>query len=263
MLKLFSTRKYRSRGVKGNVLLFLLLLLWSPSEDNGFKEEQLKHSRVRKAYEDKEDAVKKLLSKKGVALEELRVHLRAYKAEKVLELWGKEKGDTTYRKLRDYDICALSGGYGPKRQQGDRQIPEGFYHIDRFNPYSDYHLSLGINYPNPSDKVLGVEGDLGGQIFIHGDCVTIGCIPITDPRIEELYIFCVEAKDKGQEEIPVRIFPGRMNELIYEKLLYRYEGQDPPKALWKDLLKADRRFRRSGQLPELRFSDNGRHHIQE
>ncbi len=247
--------------MKGIIFFFLLIIFFFSPEKQGFKEEQLKYPRVRKAYEEKGAAMKALLKNEGIALEKLRVHIRAYKREKVLELWAREKGDTSYRKLRDHDICALSGGIGPKRQQGDRQIPEGFYQIDRFNPYSNYHLSLGINYPNPSDRVLGVQGDLGGEIFIHGACVTIGCIPITDEGIKELYIFCVEAKDKGQDRIPVRIFPARMNDLSYEKLLFRFEGKGEPKGLWKDLLKADKLFRKQGAPPEVHFRENGRHRI--
>ncbi|MFB6257916.1 MAG: murein L,D-transpeptidase family protein [Flavobacteriales bacterium] len=206
--------------------------------------------------------MEELLKEHGLNRSGLRLHLRAYKEEKVLELWAKNASDTLYQKVREYDICALSGNLGPKRQQGDRQIPEGFYHIDRFNPYSKYHLSLGLNYPNPSDRILGVEGDLGGNIFVHGSCVTIGCLPITDPLIKELYIFCVEARDKGQKKIPVRIFPARMDQVPLEELLYRYEGTDPPKGLWKELRKADKIFSKKRRLARVDFLDNGRHRIE-
>ncbi len=222
----------------------------------------MEYPRVREAYDAKEERMRSLLKKNGISENKFRIHIRAYKHEKAVELWAKNPSDTAYTKLKNYDICALSGDYGPKRQQGDRQIPEGFYHIDRFNPYSNYHLSLGINYPNPSDRRLGVKGDLGGDIFIHGDCVTIGCIPITDPRIKELYIFCVEARDQGQTRIPVRIFPARMNKMVYHNLLYQYEGEDPPEGLWKDLLKAERLFKKNAVLPEVEFRDNGRHRIE-
>ena len=73
----------------------------------------------------------------------------------------------------------------PQATQGDSQVPEGFYHMDRFNPLSNFHLSLGVSYPNQSDRILGASGRLGGDIFIHGDCVTIGCVPITDEGIRE------------------------------------------------------------------------------
>jgi murein L,D-transpeptidase YafK len=106
----------------------------------------------------------------------------------------KNTSDQEFLHIKTYTVCATSGLIGPKRMQGDLQIPEGFYYIDRFNPYSNFYLSLGINYPNTSDRILGDKNNLGGDIFIHGDCVTIGCLPITDSEIKELYIFCVEAK---------------------------------------------------------------------
>lgn len=106
-----------------------------------------------------------------------------------------------FRLIKDYQICSLSGELGPKRQQGDLQVPEGFYWIDRFNPASNFYLSLGINYPNQFDRILGKSGELGGDIFIHGGCVTIGCIPITDDKIKELYLIAVEAKSNGQDGV--------------------------------------------------------------
>ncbi len=108
--------------------------------------------------------------------------LRAYKQESELELWAKNKKDKQYTLLKTYKICASSGTLGPKRKQGDIQVPEGFYVIDRFNPVSNFYLSLGVSYPNASDKILGVKGALGGDIFIHGNCVTIGCLPISDDK---------------------------------------------------------------------------------
>ncbi len=55
--------------------------------------------------------------------------------------------------FKTYKVCALAGTLGPKRMEGDYQVPEGFYYINEFNPQSNYYLSLGINYPNESDKV--------------------------------------------------------------------------------------------------------------
>jgi hypothetical protein len=94
---------------------------------------------------------------------------------------------------------------------GDYQVPEGFYYINEFNPKSLYHLSLGLNYPNASDKLLCDLSQPGGDIYIHGSCVTTGCIPITDGQIEELYVLAAHAKDLGQDFIPVHIFPVNFN----------------------------------------------------
>ena len=75
-----------------------------------------------------------------------------------------------------------SGTMGPKRLQGDYQVPEGFYYINEFNPNSNYHLHLGLNYPNASDKILSDSLRPGGDIYIHGSCVSIGCIPLLTTR---------------------------------------------------------------------------------
>ena len=74
-----------------------------------------------------------------------------------------------------------------------------------------YHLSLGINYPNASDRILSDSEKPGGSIYIHGHCVSTGCIPISDEPIEELYVIAGAAKSRGQEFIPVHIFPIKYN----------------------------------------------------
>jgi murein L,D-transpeptidase YafK len=124
-----------------------------------------------------------------------------------MELWVKNKQSEKYKLFKTYKVCALAGSLGPKRMAGDYQVPEGFYYINEFNPRSLYHLSLGLNYPNESDKMLGDISQPGGDIYIHGSCVTTGCIPITDDQIEELYILAAHAKDLGLDFIPVHIFP--------------------------------------------------------
>jgi murein L,D-transpeptidase YafK len=174
----------------------------------GFKEQQLKFDRVKSAYEEKEVAVKDLLKKQN-ATDSYNLFIRAFKKERDLEVWIKPKGSDTYALLTTYDFCTSSGVLGPKRKEGDLQIPEGVYSINHFNPFSTFHLSLGLNYPNASDRILSDKKHPGGAIYIHGNCVSIGCIPIMDEKIKELYILSVEAKNGGQTNIPVHIFPAR------------------------------------------------------
>jgi murein L,D-transpeptidase YafK len=59
--------------------------------------------------------------------------------------------------------------------------------LDWFNPQSNFYLSLHVSYPNAADRVLGSKQNLGGDIFLHGNCVTTGCILITDGGIKEVY----------------------------------------------------------------------------
>jgi murein L,D-transpeptidase YafK len=185
---------------------FLSLLLMLIASDN-FKTQQLKYERVRAAYDEKSVAVFALLKSKNLELGKLRIFFRVFKKEQELEIWAKNEKDKSFLLLKTYDIASPTGDLGPKRKQGDMQTPEGFYFVDRFNPMSNFHLSLGINYPNESDKILGEKGNLGGDIFIHGSNVTVGCMPMTDDKIKEIYILAVEARNAGQSQIPVHIFP--------------------------------------------------------
>lgn len=155
----------------------------------------------------KEDTLMKQFQARGLVWPAKYIYLRSFKYDSELELWVKNKPAEKYKLFKTYKICALAGSLGPKRMAGDYQVPEGFYYINEFNPRSLYHLSLGLNYPNESDKMLCDLSQPGGDIYIHGSCVTTGCIPITDDQIEELYILAAHAKDLGQDFIPVHIFP--------------------------------------------------------
>jgi murein L,D-transpeptidase YafK len=155
----------------------------------------------------KEDTLMKQFKEKGLVWPARFVYIRSFKYDSQLEVWVKATQKDRYKLFKTYKICAMAGTLGPKRMQGDYQVPEGFYYINEFNPRSEYHLSLGLNYPNASDRMLSDSTQPGGDIYIHGSCVTTGCIPITDGQIEELYILCSYAKDMGEDFIPVHIFP--------------------------------------------------------
>ena len=240
------------------ILVIMTVLL---AQSKSFKAEQKRFSRVRGAYTEKFDGVISLLKEKSIEISKLNVYLRAFKKEQVIELWGKNNSDDKYKLIKKYDICASSGELGPKRKQGDYQIPEGFYFIDRFNPYSNFHLSLGLNYPNKSDRILGIKGNLGGDIFIHGNCVTIGCMPITDDKIKELYLFCVEAKNNGQSKIPVTIFPAELSDRTFAKLSLKYHKDKAIIDLWIDLKKGYDTFNKTKKLPSIKFLSTGRHEV--
>jgi len=180
--------------------------------ENDFLTQQKKYERVRTALSEKEELIKKTLAKQQLTVDNIEILIQAFKKEEVVELYAKAKNTTKYNKIATYSVCQSSGELGPKRKKGDYQVPEGFYHIDRFNPMSNFYLSLGINYPNTADRIKSTASDLGGDIFIHGACVSIGCLPITDDYIKELYVYAVHAKNNGQQKIPVYIFPFRLTD---------------------------------------------------
>jgi murein L,D-transpeptidase YafK len=159
----------------------------------------------------KEDTLMKQFQEKGLSWPARYVYIRSFKYDSQMEVWVKNTKEEKYKLFKTYKICAMAGTLGPKRMAGDYQVPEGFYYINEFNPRSEYHLSLGLNYPNASDRILSDSLQPGGDIYIHGSCVTTGCIPITDAQIEELYILAAHAKDMGEDFIPVHIFPVNFN----------------------------------------------------
>ncbi|MFV0337884.1 MAG: murein L,D-transpeptidase family protein [Chthoniobacterales bacterium] len=128
-----------------------------------------------------------------------------FKEERLLELW--KKNGTIWEFVKSYPLTGSSGKLGPKLREGDLQIPEGEYDIEYLNPNSSYHLSMKLNYPNEFDrKMAEIEGRTrpGFDIFVHGSNRTLGCIPIGDEKIEE--IFYIIAKN-GYQHTKVLIAP--------------------------------------------------------
>ncbi len=225
-----------------------------------FKTTQKTFERVRTAYKEKEGKVLKNLKSHNLNVDELQLFIRCFKEEKTVELWSKNETSLKYTLIETYDFCASSGTLGPKRKEGDNQTPEGFYIIDRFNPKSNFYLSLGINYPNASDKIRGTKYKLGGDIFIHGNCVTIGCIPITDDKIKELYLYCVEAKNNGHS-IPVHIFPAKLSEDNYTALAKKYTKDKALLAFWKELQAGYKHFETNKKLPTISVDALGKYNV--
>jgi len=130
----------------------------------------------------------------GVAYPPARIVLVGLKAEQRLELYAAERNEKL-RYLRGYSVLAASGMLGPKLRAGDEQVPEGLYRISGLNPNSQYHLSLRIDYPNAHDRGRAeAEGrtNLGSDIMIHGDAVSLGCLAVGDPAAEELFVLAAE-----------------------------------------------------------------------
>jgi murein L,D-transpeptidase YafK len=241
-----------------NLILFGLFS-FTLTTDKDFKTEQLKNVRVKNAYTEKENYLKELYKQKGVDFASQQIFLRAFKEEALIELWARSSTEDKFKLIKSYDICSSSGNLGPKRIQGDGQVPEGFYFIDRFNPTSLFHLSLGLNYPNESDKVLGEKANYGGDIFIHGSCVTIGCMPLTDDKIKELYIAAVEAKSNGQKKIQVHVFPCRLTEKNWVKLNNKYTSDKGLLNFWKNLQPGYDHFEKNHRLPSFTVNKNGQY----
>jgi murein L,D-transpeptidase YafK len=222
-----------------------------------FVRDQANASRVKNARAKWTDHWKKRFGELGLKYPANKVLIRSFKHEGELELWAADGPRDAMTLVEKIPVCAKSGGLGPKRQQGDLQVPEGFYVVDRFNAWSSYHLSLGVNYPNQSDRKLG-KRPLGGDIFIHGDCVTIGCIPIEDEQIQRVYVAALDSYVKHGRAVEVHILPTRMDEAGRERL----RSTTADKELldfWNMLEPGYRAFEETKVTPKVRVDKAGRY----
>lgn len=178
------------------------------------------------------------------------LYLRAFKVERELEVWAGPRNQPLV-KVRTFPICAASGDVGPKRAEGDAQVPEGFYTVDLFNPRSAYHLSLRVSYPNALDRKQGAAKP-GGDIFIHGDCVSIGCLAIENGPIEALYVMVSEARARMGRDVPVHLFPRRLDAAGLAALEALPGVPAARKAFWRGLEPAYRLFEESRRPPRVK-----------
>lgn len=125
-----------------------------------------------------------------------------FKRERMVELWA-----SGWSEPRMYAMTGFSGRLGPKLKEGDGQIPEGVYAVEYLNPNSRFHLSLKVSYPNGFDRARAKadgRAKLGGDIMIHGGEATVGCIPIGDEGIEEVFYLAEKA---GVSHVKIVIAP--------------------------------------------------------
>jgi murein L,D-transpeptidase YafK len=262
-------------GVRGwgaiPIVVALLLLPAGSVQPQSFVQNQLAFSRVRQASQEKDSIMGALVRGRGLHYPLRSIFLRAFKRERTVELWGRDSEKQAFVLVKSYPLSAFSGGLGPKRAEGDLQIPEGFYAIEgenSFNPESNFHLSMLVNYPNASDRILGRKGRLGGEICIHGNAVTIGCLPITDDGIKEVYWVAVQAASQGPVRLPVHIFPARLDGAGMASLEEEYRGKadgtgHPLVPFWKNLQAGYQAFEKRHQLPVINVSKNGRYQVSE
>ena len=154
--------------------------------------------------------------------------VRLFKEESELEVWKQTK-DGQYALLKTYPICRWSGDLGPKKKEGDRQAPEGFYTITpgQMNPNSSYYLAFNTGFPNTYDRAMGYTGS---ELMVHGDCSSRGCYAMTDEQIQEIYALARESFFGGQKSFQLQAFPFRMTALNMAK-----HRNNPNFAFWKML----------------------------
>lgn len=163
------------------------------------------------------------------------IMVRIFKEESELEVW-KRTSSGRYALLRTYPLCRWSGQLGPKRREGDRQAPEGFYTVrhSQMNPRSQFHLSFDLGYPNSLERALGYTGS---ALMVHGACTSSGCFAITDDGVSEVYALAREAFAGGSDSFQVQAFPFRLTptNLARHRL-------NPHAAYWANLREGNDHF---------------------
>ncbi len=225
----------RRKASKKITVLFAGMLLASC---NGVLDSSIpKHERPVPAH------LTKIMKTKGMSLG-APIMLRIFKEENVMEVW-KQDHTKRYALLNSYEICKWSGKLGPKYKEGDRQAPEGFYHVTKglMNPNSSYHLSFNLGYPNVYDRA---HDRTGSYLMVHGDCSSAGCYSMTDEYIEEIYAMAREAFKGGQKAFQVQAFPFRMTaENMAKKVNH------PKFEFWKMLKEGSDHFEVTNKQPKV------------
>jgi murein L,D-transpeptidase YafK len=177
--------------------------------------------------------------------------IRSYKKEAEMEIW-KRGSDGKFALLKTYPICRWSGQLGPKKKEGDRQAPEGFYAITpaQMNPNSAYYLSFDTGFPNAYDRA---HGRTGSALMVHGSCSSRGCFAMTDQAIAEIYAIARESFAGGQRTFQFQSYPFRMTAENLAK--HRY---DPNIAFWRNLKEGSDYFEVAKEEPRVVVA-NGRY----
>ena len=170
--------------------------------------------------------------------------IRTYKMESELEIW-KMKSNGEYALLKTYPMCRWSGQLGPKKKEGDMQVPEGFYPIapGQMNPNSHYYLAFNVGYPNAYDRAYGRTG---GTVMVHGVCSSAGCFSMTDEQVADIYAIARNSFRGGQREIQLQSYPFHMTAENLAKFRF-----DPNIEFWKELKNGSDHFEVVKQEPPV------------
>ncbi len=226
--------------ITGFIILAVSSLIFS---DVGFSADIPVSARSKKAISRVKLPLLEALSKKKLKYG-APIFIRIFKQPGILELW-LENDFGKYVHFKDYDICTFSGDLGPKLKVGDLQSPEGFYYVNanRLNPWSQYHLSFNLGYPNTYDRY---HGRTGSALMVHGNCVSIGCYAMTDDYIDEIYSLASAALSNGQSLFRVHSFPFVMDkENLESKKDSKWYG------FWKNLKQGYDLFEKNRRPPNV------------
>lgn len=159
--------------------------------------------------------VKPAFDAAGLAWPPRELAYLAFKDARTLDVYARDGGGEKWRFVKRYPILAAGGRPGPKLEEGDGQVPEGIYSAEFLNANSRFHLSIRLNYPNVFDRRMAKADQrtrLGGDIMIHGNAVSTGCLAMGDQAAEDLFILSALA-------------PGQRTQIIVSPSDFRTGGK--------------------------------------
>ena len=156
-------------------------------------------------------------------------------------------------------ISVFSGKVGPKKAEGDNQVPEGFYKINNQNYNSNYFLSKQISYPNSYDAAKRYTG---GQIMIHGQDASVGCLAMgganDNGNIKKSFVAFVMARNNGQalNDLHVHGFPVPLTNSNFNTLTSRVNNTDLSN-FWTNLKQGYDYFETNRKLANITITGTG------
>jgi murein L,D-transpeptidase YafK len=210
-----------------------------------------------------------LVRKNLLDYEDMDILFVVYKSELEFQVWAKKKFEkSSYTLIKSFPITDPKvAKLGPKSKYGDSLTPEGVYSI-YFYPsfrWSDFHLAFGISYPNRLDHARrfywNITEKAGGDINIHGFCISIGCIPLGNPIMDEVF-FLTRANLQNGADISIMIFPFKFDDEDVNKKHYN-EFRTKPRIrdFWQSLEDCHKYFKRYEKIPEFVKNPNNGYYI--
>lgn len=184
----------------------------------------------------------------------IRLYVRIFKEEKTLEVWIQSKG--IYKLYKSFEVCNYSGKLGPKVAEGDKQAPEGFYHVpadDVLWSSRKWPRALNLAFPNVFDAL---KKRTGSYLLIHGGCSSEGCYALKNGPMSILYDLVSIALKSGQTILPIHIFPFRLTDKNWARHLPQKAGKKW-EAFWRGMQPVYDGFQNNRIIPSIYVCQTG------
>jgi murein L,D-transpeptidase YafK len=203
-----------------------------------------------------------LVQNKSLNYRDIDILFIAYKSELEFQVWAKKKySNSAYTLIKSFPITnSTVAKLGPKSKFGDSLTPEGIYSVTFYSSlrWSDFYLAFRISYPNKLDhsrrSYWNIRGEPGGDINIHGCCISIGCIPLGNPVIEEIF-FLTRTNQINGSNISIMIFPFKFdNKASLNKYYGYFRNKTKILEFWNSLGDCYNYFKTYHKIPEINLN---------